>query len=95
MQSDLTVKTDDPYRQRVLQGLVEKGIAERLPSLFYVLTPEWMRVKIPTGNEPAVSAVPTEKDPIPDPPKKPYTRPAAIYSNRSHKELIDHILKNY
>ena len=32
--------------------------------------------------------------PLPDPPKA-WKRPPSIYSNRSHDELIDHILKTY
>ena len=36
-----------------------------------------------------------ENEPIPDPPKPKMVRPPAVYSNRSHNELIDHVLKNY
>ena len=36
-----------------------------------------------------------EKEVIPDAPKKKIQRPPAVYSNRSHNELIDHVLKNY
>lgn len=94
----LQVCTTDPYRQRALRTLVTRGIAVHDHySRFYTLVPEWQNVNVcPDKPMPPPAPVITESRPvIPDPPKKQFIRPPAVYSNRSQEDLIDHILKTY
>ncbi|MBN8852247.1 MAG: hypothetical protein BGO55_00695 [Sphingobacteriales bacterium 50-39] len=71
-------------------SLVEKGKAiagdMRLQRWEYLLPEEWKKSE---KKAPYLRAV------QPDPPEEKINRPPALYSNRSHEELIDYILKSY
>jgi len=93
MQRDVVVQTADPYRQRVLRGLVDKGIVEhKAHSSIYTLVPAWQTINL--DQEEAKPEPVIERPPLPDPPKKGFVRPPTIYSNRSREELIDQILND-
>lgn len=71
-------------------ALVAKGRAiagDMRPKRWEYLLPE--ECKKPEKKAPYLRAVQA------DPPTEKINRPPAVYSNRSHEELIDHILKSY
>jgi len=111
LQQELVVKTDDRRRKQMLATLVRLGVVlHEFNTATYTLAAGWESRDLLDGHHPAVfehekdvpdgpstasrTRAPYSKAPIPDPPKK-ISRPPAIYSNRSHQEHIDHILKNY
>jgi hypothetical protein len=103
-----TIRKEGFYRRydargvALLRQMEELNIILVMPGArggrFYILEDAWEKVDLDVAQRQRKAAVRSypvhELPPIPDPPKV-INRPPAVYSNRSQKELIDHVLKNY